>query len=153
MSDLKTELLRIREERGKLTPAIVLAEATDPEHPLHDKFEWDDSVAAEKYRLAQAAQLLRVTFRQTAESGEVANLRHFWVIKGTEKDSESQYVPIEEVIVDPISRNIMLRQMFREWKRFKARYAHYEEFSRMVLDDPDMVDPDEEFGEKNGSED
>ena len=107
MSDLKTELLRIREERGKLTPAIVLAEATDPEHPLHDKFEWDDSVAAEKYRLAQAAQLLRVTFRQTAESGEVANLRHFWVIKGTEKDSESQYVPIEEVIVDPISRNIM----------------------------------------------
>lgn len=152
MSDLKTELLRIREERGKLTPAIVLAEATNPGHPLHDKFEWDDSVAAEKYRLAQAAQLLRVTFRQTAESGEVANLRHFWVIKGTEKEPGSQYVPIEEVIVDPIARNVMLRQMFREWKRFKARYAHYEEFSRMVLEDPDMVDPDEEFG-KNGSED
>lgn len=38
---------------------MVLDDARAPESPLHDYFEWDDSVAAEQWRLTQANQLCR----------------------------------------------------------------------------------------------
>lgn len=49
---------------GRITPEAVVEDARDPESPLHDEFEWDDSVAAEKYRLEQARRLLRVRYTQ-----------------------------------------------------------------------------------------
>jgi hypothetical protein len=145
MGDLKTELVRIRQKRGSLTPRVVLEEAKSKSHPLHDRFTWNNVEAGEKWRLHEAAQLLRVTFR-TDIGGRPADLREFWVVKGTPESPESQYVPIDEVIQDPISRQIMLRQMLRDWKRFKARYSVYSEFAELVLNDPDFTDPDEEFG-------
>lgn len=154
MSDLKSHLLEIREKRGKLTPRIVYEEAKSKDHPLHDRvFDVPAKEAAERYYIGNAAQLLRVTFRQTLDSGESADLRHFWVVRDKET-GKSEYVPTEEVIMNPVSREIMLRTMLRDWKNFKNRYQSYTEFASMILSDPDLVpvDPDEEFA-KNGSED
>ena len=56
------EIRRILEglqQRGKLNPHDVIAEAQDPGHPLHGQFEWADSIAAAKYRLLQAEALIR----------------------------------------------------------------------------------------------
>jgi len=54
------ELQRIWNEQGqKLTPVAIVAEAADETHPLHECFEWDDSLAAEQHRLWQARQLIR----------------------------------------------------------------------------------------------
>lgn len=153
MGDLRTELLKIREQHGILTPRIVAEAARPRSHPLHDKvYDVPKNEAAERYYIANAAKLLRVTFR-TDVGGRPADLRSFWVVKGNDEEPRSQYVPIEEIIQDPMARTIMLRQMLREWKRFKARYQVYEEFAQMVLQDPDLlpVDPDEEYGE-NGTE-
>lgn len=64
-------LERIRDRYGKLTAKTVLTEARKPKHVLHGQFEWDDSTAAEKYRLAQAGMLIRavvVTFPEVDES-------------------------------------------------------------------------------------
>lgn len=43
---------------GRLTPDQVVADARKPTSPLHDEFEWDDSKAAQKYRLEQARGLI-----------------------------------------------------------------------------------------------
>ena len=54
------ELQRIWTEKGqRLTPAAIVAEASDDTHPLHGCFEWDDSLAAEQHRLWQARMLIR----------------------------------------------------------------------------------------------
>lgn len=44
---------------GRLTPEEVVADAKDPKSPLHSYFDWDDDVAARKYRIAQARTLIR----------------------------------------------------------------------------------------------
>lgn len=44
---------------GRLTPAIVVAAATDPESPLHNRFTWDDTEAAIKHRENEARALIR----------------------------------------------------------------------------------------------
>lgn len=41
-----------------ITVDMVIAEATKPDHPLHDLFEWDDTVAAEKFRKMQGYALI-----------------------------------------------------------------------------------------------
>lgn len=46
------------EQRGSLTPSHVLARARDPQSALHQHFEWDDSTAAERYRMHQADRLI-----------------------------------------------------------------------------------------------
>lgn len=153
MGDLATELMKIREKRGKLTPRIVFEEAKNKTHPLHTQvIDMPQKEAAEAHYIANAARLLRVTFKETMSDGHTANLRHFWLVKGTDESPESTYVPIEEVIQDPISKAVALRTMMRDWKRFKSRYQSYAEFFDMVRSDPDLVDPDQEFEPGNGSE-
>lgn len=44
--------------RGKVTVHHILEAAAAEDSPLHDQFEWDDTEAAQKWRLHQARQLL-----------------------------------------------------------------------------------------------
>jgi hypothetical protein len=57
---VRRELARLtREGNGTLAPAAVLEAARSPKSPLHGYFEWDDALAGEAYRLAQARALIR----------------------------------------------------------------------------------------------
>ena len=56
---VRDELLKLQDRKGRITPQAVVDEASDPKHPLHKLFEWDDSAAARKYRLDQARELIR----------------------------------------------------------------------------------------------
>lgn len=56
-------LTAIAEQHGQLTPEIILEQASDPEHELHQFFIWDDTEAARRYRLNQArGMILSVKF-------------------------------------------------------------------------------------------
>lgn len=44
---------------GVIKPQVIVKEARPKKAPLHPVFEWDDSVAAEEYRLVQARNLVR----------------------------------------------------------------------------------------------
>ena len=49
----------LEDRKGKLTASQVLEVARSPDSPLHPCFEWDDSIAAEQWRLEQARELIR----------------------------------------------------------------------------------------------
>lgn len=51
--------MAIAERDGRITPAAVLEEARDPESVLHGAFTWDDTVAAERWRIHEAQKLIR----------------------------------------------------------------------------------------------
>lgn len=51
---------------GDYKPLQFVEDASDPEHPAHRWFEWDDAVAGHEYRIWQARQFvstLRVTVK------------------------------------------------------------------------------------------
>ena len=78
--DIVTKALRaIEDATGRLTPEIVVNVAHDPEHPLHDRFEWDDSIAGPKYRESQARRLIKSVMievkTETVRISSVAYLR------------------------------------------------------------------------------
>lgn len=130
-ANLRHHLQAIRDEHGSLTPALVVDVATDPKHPLHDRFEWDDTTAARKWRLEQAGQLLRVTFRPDPD--KPVDLRAFVAVKG-EDSATADYVPTEEAATNPFTAELMLRAMKRDWQTFKRRYDHMAQFVAFVRD-------------------
>jgi hypothetical protein len=48
-----------KQNSGHITAEQVVAAARDENSPLHDYFDWDDTTAAEKYRLMQGRTLIR----------------------------------------------------------------------------------------------
>lgn len=46
------------EQDGRIRPGWVVEAARPDDSPLHGQFTWDDTVAAEAYRLAQAGRLI-----------------------------------------------------------------------------------------------
>ena len=129
--NLRDELLAVRERHGWLTPEAVVGEARSPQHPLHHEFEWDDAIAAHEHRLEQARELIRsVRITYTSAKGPVS-IRAFHSLPST-GPSKMAYDPVEEIVENPVSREMLLREMDQDWKRFKAKYQHLKEFASLV---------------------
>lgn len=104
----KKELRRLHKKHKGLQSRVVLDEARDSHSPIHDVFEWDDTVAAEAHRLQQARELIGWVRLQIAEVGsrEPTTL-HVDVVNAPrayhnvrDEDGEHKYVTIDELTAD-----------------------------------------------------
>jgi len=102
---------------GKRSAADLLEAARDPESPAHKHFEWDDSVAAEKFRLGQAKKFIRsLEIVESPHSKEA--VRGYWKVPET-----SEYKHIDEVVEIPSLLEQLISQARRDLDRWSARYA------------------------------
>lgn len=131
---LRDELLAIRREHGSLTGQAVVEAARDEAHPLHSRFEWDDSVAGEKFRVVQANELIRSVKVNFVTDGGPSDLRGFVSVSRPDTPAR-EYIPVEEVAQDPMISKLVLRDAEREWRELLARYGHLKEFIEMVQND------------------
>ena len=94
MTKQQQEYIRKLESRaGKLTPQKVLDAAMPENSPLHEFFEWDDTVAAESYRMDQARELIRrVRIEITYEETTIRTVQY--VHDRTLKSKESGYINV-----------------------------------------------------------
>jgi hypothetical protein len=132
--ELAEHLAVIRRSSGSLTPAAVVGAAESPEHPLHDRFEWDDGDAAAMYRLEQARHLIRrvriVVPRETARGLKQVNVR---AIANVVKDEVRQYVPVSEVRDSPELSEQVLTSIRRDISALRRKYAAYSELFARAL--------------------
>ncbi|HEY2300877.1 MAG TPA: hypothetical protein VGH66_03240, partial [Acidimicrobiales bacterium] len=56
---IATSLRSVWQDTGRLVPEDLVEIAGETGHPLHDFFEWDDTIAAHQHRVWQAGQLIR----------------------------------------------------------------------------------------------
>ncbi|MCM0751538.1 hypothetical protein DEA98_10040 [Brucella pseudogrignonensis] len=126
---------------GKLTPDDVVADARNPNSPLHSFFEWDDSAAAHEHRLRQARQLIRtvVVRYQEVESKEpiraYVNVRSPISDNRNEPDSDEPrqyYTDTVEALSAPDMRRAVLLRAKSELDAWRKRYADLEELSIVV---------------------
>ena len=86
------ELQRIYQEKGGLNPSDIVEESRNDSAPLHPCFEWDDEIAAEKYRQTQAMQIVRsIVTIQESDKKKPQEVRAFVHV-------QESYHPISVVI-------------------------------------------------------
>ena len=99
---------------GHIEPADVVADARDPQSPLHGCFNWNVRQAAEAHWLEAAKQVIRlVRVEITVEEHEIRSVAHF--VRDPDRPPKSKrYVDIgvvandrrlaQEVIIDEMQR-------------------------------------------------
>lgn len=132
MRDLRDELQAVRKANGFLTPEAVVQAATPDSHPLHNRFEWDDTVAGHRWRVHQAHELIRsVTVQRRDTSGEPKVVREYHAVRATEPPGYV-YETLDEIAASETLTEIVLRDMEREWRQLFMRYERFQEFIAMV---------------------
>lgn len=130
------ELSAIHEKFGSLTTHNVLQCARSPESPLHDYFVWDDTEAAEKYRLMQAGQLIRSI--RVRISKAAPPVRRFVNVRRDEEgelsinpfeNSNNEYKPVEEAMKSPLIKEHLFEKALYEIECFERKYSHMKEFA------------------------
>lgn len=119
------EICENLEQNGGLTPARLVDVSRAEDAPLHPLFEWNDGVAAEKYRETQAAQMIRFLSVKTEQQEEV---RAFVRVV----DEKKQYTNIETAISIPDYKEVLLEQAKREMICFTAKYRTLEALETVV---------------------
>jgi hypothetical protein len=131
------EMLR-KKGRGELTPEAVVADATHNNSPLHSFFEWDDSEAAQQYRLQQARGLIRaVVAIYPRKKGEPVKQRAYvHILQPT-----PHYQEVSHAMSQKETRDIVLKRAWSELQAWRLRYKELEEFAAFV-DIIDLIDSD-----------
>ncbi len=82
-STIDAELTRIHQKHELVSAELLLEENSKPGSPLYHHFEWDDTKAANRYRLAQAQGMIRASKMVTVISennqivGTIKPVRNF----------------------------------------------------------------------------
>lgn len=129
--NVREALTDIYRRHDALTPPIVVEEARPAESPLHGHFEWDDSVAGEKYRYVQAAELIRSVKVVSGRDPDGPREIREWV-SVTRPDRPRSYEPVREVVADDFTLQLVLQEMQRDIAALQRRYGHLQEFAQAM---------------------
>jgi hypothetical protein len=130
--EASAELDSIRRKYGAVAPRMVLNFARNEKTALHKHFNWDDTAAAERYRLLQAGQIIRMYVIVKDDSkppirGLVSLMqdRH----PEAKKPGNGKRRHIDDVMSDAAMRQNLLDTALMELRAFKRKYEMLTELS------------------------
>lgn len=129
------ELNRIQDKYGEVTPSNLLEESRAETAVMHDCYEWDDSKAAEKWRLQQSRQImscLTVVYEQVDSDQETVKSIEVRAFQNTSEEREGRFLHVQDVMETPEYREIVLRKAFGELAAFRRKYSDLSELSKII---------------------
>lgn len=97
----------------------VLELARDENTELHKCFEWDDSIAAEKYRYVQAQRVIKMlVIKEEEKPDDRPPVRMFY-----KTVSNEGYKPTELIIKKQDEYDALLKRAYAELLSFKNKYS------------------------------
>lgn len=111
------------EREGNLNAKALVDASRDENAPLHDMFEWDDAIAAEKYREEQAKKIIRSI--ELVIEDKPMNFRAFSSI------APKVYQSTQSAMSRDDTRMILLNNAKTELQAFKRKYSTLKELSEV----------------------
>ena len=127
------ELTKLQRENGeRLTPRVVVDAARPVESPLHAAFEWDDLVAAEKFREDQARHVMRCV-RVIKQEGEQTTLQRAFVnvVEVIDEEEQHGYVPMARVLSDAELYQQVLARAASDLRSWEDRYQQFTDLAQI----------------------
>jgi protease II len=110
----------------EITPENVLEKARDKKTELHKCFEWNDSIASEKYRLIQARQIIQHFVIVQEEKEEAPKIRSYQITTKC-----NTYEPTRMFLQKPDEYAALLERAKNELEAFKRRYQMLAELEQL----------------------
>ena len=121
------EFEKIEKRYGKVTSENVLESATPEESPLHELFEWNDGVAAYKYRLHQASVLIcNLSCEVEVKKEKKIMVRAYHDVS---TNTHGEFVNVDTAFKNVDSREIVLSRALAELQAFKQKYQNLKELA------------------------
>ncbi len=118
-----------RTGRTVLLPADVVKAARAEDHPLHKKFDWDDTKAAHKWRLSQARDLIASVRIEWEESpGRVVKVQAYHHIRA----EGTGYYPTETIISHESMRQALVRELTEDARVMARRLGTFRRDDRAL---------------------
>ena len=114
-----------------ITPQAVLEKAKDENSELHKCFEWDNDVAAEKYRTIQAGNVIRMLYIEP-KSEDAPPVR---VLSRT---SDTVYQPTRTFLTNATEYEDLLKRALSELESFRKKYETLSELEQ-VFEQIDLI--------------
>jgi hypothetical protein len=120
-------VLKAMADSGALTASRLVAEAQALDHPLHPRFQWDDTAAAHEFRLMQARQMIvSVVVRPDGAKRAIPVFIHVPARTG-----EGEYVLTEFVVSRPDQWQLAREEALRYLKGAEENVAGMAEAMRL----------------------
>lgn len=104
-------------------PEEIVDKARDENTELHKCFEWDDTKAAEKYRIYQARQIVcHLIVKEVDDTVQKPEVRVFYKTDNTEG-----YKPVEYIMRNEDEYHKLLDRALTELKAFQRKYSTLKE--------------------------
>ena len=120
------EILAIGEEA---TPAQIVEAAKDESSELHKCFTWDDTEAADKWRLFEARQVARLLVTYTEDDEE--EKEPIRLLHKPDRDSDTGYKQTALIVLNADEYKALLRQAKAELDAFRKKYKTIKELDRI----------------------
>lgn len=127
------EFEKIEQKYGALTPANIVESAKSRKSILHPAFEWDDTIAAEKFRLQQARIIINnVEVIIVSDSG-TTEIAVFEMVNVEESGRQYKHIQtltfneIEQVKNNTLAALTQLSNKLKVYKQFNKVLEHLQE--------------------------
>ncbi len=119
-----------RQNGGALTAEALLERARSSNSAVHDHFTWDDTEAAEKYRLGEAGDLIRsITIDISTSNVEPA--RPIRAFVSVEREGVRSYTSTVHALSDADLRKQVIARAWADLEAWRQRHADLTEFGRI----------------------
>lgn len=122
-----TEMLDLE----NITPQAVLERAKDENSELHKCFEWDNDVAAEKYRTIQAGNVIRMLYIETKSEDEPP-------LRVLNRTSDTVYQPTRTFLTNTTEYEDLLKRALSELESFRKKYETLSELEQ-IFEQIDLI--------------
>lgn len=130
---IQWELEQIRKANDGILKADAVVEyASDPNTAMHTWFTWDDTEAAEQWRLHEARMLIRITITTVETEKDSIPMRVYVSMENDRYNSDGGgYRSLEEVLTNVELRDALLAQAARDFDRWQGKYEHLVELAEV----------------------
>ena len=129
----------ISEKENGITAERLLELSRDENALMHKCFEWDDTKAAEKYRLKQSGQIINGIVVVAINDKPVEKIRAFASVTSRAHSETGVFKAIARVFSEADSKKIMLENALMELEMFKKKYQTLTELEDVIAAIDDAV--------------
>lgn len=124
---------RFLEKKGlgkrPIPPEEIVELAKPEESPIHERFEWDDAIAADEHRRSQARHLVSHIVYSADVGGEKVDCRAFHNVISRNGTTMRGYVSDRVVWERPDFTAQVVSKAMRELKSWHDRYRSYQQLA------------------------